>query len=230
LFFVATFYGENMKRVFFILMAIASTCPAFADLIVRPAGGRIWQTNLKPDDSILWPWSDGADRARMTVTNLRTQVSSSHDISRANKETYGSYKLSCDDGDVEELYFLALEQYAGDKRLSRYEARVAVIPGVQGGGITVRSRRPSAQRAMTGGNVFAYDAQWAASYGVTELSLQWNNLKGLSGIIDLEGLSGYDVLNADEDVSMQVKLLMDGNIRYSRTVKNGITGLTILVR
>ena len=220
-----------MKRlVLFTIMAFASVFSVSAGLTVRPAGGRIWQTHLTPSEEILWPWSDGADSARLAITNLRTSAGSRVDFERSDAENYGSYKIAAGDGTAEELYFLALEQYAGEKLLSRFEARVAVIPGVEGGGITVRSRRPSAQRAMTGGNVFAYDAQWAASYGVTELSLQWNNLKGLSGIIDLEGLSGYDVLNADEDVSMQVKLLMDGNIRYSRIVKNGITGLTILVR
>ena len=220
-----------MKRlVLFTIMAFASVFSVSAGLTVRPAGGRIWQTHLTPSEEILWPWSDGADSARLAITNLRTSAGSRVDFERSDAENYGSYKIVAGDGTAEELYFLALEQYAGEKLLSRFEARVAVIPGVEGGGITVRSKRPSAQRSSTTREVFAYDADWGSTYGATGLSLAWENQNGLSGEFDLEGTSGYDILDLDEGVLTRLTLFIDGVARYSRAVRNGSIGLTILVR
>lgn len=210
-------------------MAAASPLLLLADgIIVRAVDdGRLWQTCLEPSAPLRWPWELGAETATLTVSNLASGAVSVSTVARDGDAAYGEFAVSAAPLPEERLFAVTLEQSAGDAVVRRDEARIAYIPGVSGGGITVRAARPSVWRQSEKSAVFAYDAKWADG---DEMSVSWTARDGSSGSRPLLGTSGYDVVSLADGIWTKLSLMFDGETVASASLVPWHGGFSVIVR
>jgi len=224
-----------MKIVRLIMAcAVASPLISLADgpVIVRSASeGRIWQTVVEPSAPLAWPWAADATRAVLTLTNRCSGAVTAFDVARETDAVRGSQAVSIPavDGDV--LVDAVLVQYNGDTCVSSESARLAFIPGVQGGAMTVRSARPTKWRKCSSPAVFAYDAAWSnESAAATSATFGWSYAPDVQGMRTLAGASGYDAVDLPSLVDVHLTLGFDGTAYWTGDVRAGTPGFLLFIR
>ncbi len=178
-----------------------------APVILPTDDGRIWQTVFDPSAPLEWRWVDGAESATVTVTNaLFGTVDAPIVVARTVNAKYGSVAMpnparSADTG--EGLVDVVLVQLdSGDNVLSSECARLAFLPGADGGAFTVNARQ-----SMESPRVVPYDAAWTNA-AVSTVACTFAPDDGAAQGIPLTGLSGYfPFAPADGTLS----LLFDGD-------------------
>lgn len=191
--------------------------------------GRLWQTCLDPSAPLVWPWVIGAESAMLTVSNLTSGTVTATMVMRDGDAEYGQFTMDIPQVPAERLFFVALEQSADDVVLQRDSARIACIPGVGGGGITVRAAKASVWRQSEKSAVFAYDERWANG-GVSEASVSWTSGDGSSGGRALSGTSGYGIHSLLGGTWTNLSLMFDGVSVASASLTPWHGGLSVVIR
>ena len=200
-------------------LGLPPTLAECATPILARADARVWQTVFKPSEPLAWRWAPEAVSARLTVTNaLNRREAASQTVARVGDGLYGTYRLpdvarSTETG--EGLVDVVLEQLDDlDAVVDRSVARLALLPGSDGGAFRVEKRKPSGWR-MRDARVAAYDAMWSdATKGATsavavlaapgEAPVE-RALDGTGGYFDVQPAQGvlslsFDGVCADEGV------------------------------
>lgn len=225
-----------MKTPVFAIVAFAAALAGAAPVesenacIVLPAGnGRVWQAVQSLEEPLTWPWYDGADTARVTLSICCSGAVSVSEVVRAEDAVRGSWTLPLEAAAEERLFDVVLEQFASEVRISVESARLAVLPGVGGGGVTVRSASKMKRSAPDA--VYAYDDAWhGPESAVSAASIAWSGADGSSCSKALEGTSGFDVIHLVNRVETQLELAFDGETEWAATVRALNPALMLIVR
>ncbi len=205
-----------------------SAAPA---ITLRPAEGHVWQTCLNPSEPVRWPWVDGSTAARLTINSLCNGKASVYTVVRADGDRHGAQALPENRRPgSERLFDLVLEYLNCETVLATETARVAVLPGVAGG--TIDLRDPAASdwaNSPYRHPMFAYDADWAEGEA-SVISLRRSVGSAEAAVRDLDGASGYDVVDAANDATTILSLLRDGVAAFTGVCKYVRCGLVVLVR
>ena len=194
---------------------VASAASSDVAIVVRPISeARVWQTVLKPSEPLEWPWVNGADAAVVTVTNHCTGGVSVSRVERGEEESYGEFGMVRPALPDEQLYSVVLEQMSGETVLSRDYARLAYVPGVEGGGVCVRSTR--AMRRSEEVAVFAWDSAWQTNE-VESASFAWAD-EGSSGEEPLPATSGWSSLRLVPIKETLLSLSFDDEVEWTASV------------
>ena len=216
---------RRKKAIALAAVFAAGIWAAFAGpVILSHEDGRVWQTVFDPSAPLEWRWADGAESATVTVTNaLFGSVGAPIVVARTANAKYGSVAMpnperSADTG--EGLVDVVLVQRgAGDAEISSECARLAFLPGVGGGQVTLDSK-PS----FGSPRVVPYDAAWTNA-AVSEVGVTLAVDGGLSRAV-LDGLGGYFPL---ELVSATLTLDFDG-VAYASVPVKRRPGVILIVR
>ena len=193
----------------------ASAASADVAIDVRPISEtRVWQTVLKPSEPLEWPWANGADAAVVTVTNHCTGGVSVSRVERRAEESYGKFYMVRPEQPDEQLYSVVLEQVSGEAVLSRDYARLAYVPGVEGGGVRVRSAK--AMRRSEEVAVFAWDSAWQTNE-VDSASFAWVGYSS-SGEEPLTATSGWSCLRLVPIEETLLSLSFDDDVEWMASV------------
>ena len=214
-----------------VFLSRAEADSAAPAITLRPAEGRIWQTCLKPSEPIRWPWIDGATAARLTVESLCDGKTRVHTVERTGADLYGTKALPPNRrAGSERLFDLTLEYLDGENVVATETARVAVLPGVDGGKIGLRDSG-SADWSMSPYKhpMFAYDADWTEDE-VETISLQQSVGGATATTRDLDGSSGYDVADASDGSTTALSLLYDGVEAFTGACRYVGQGMLLLFR
>ena len=196
-----------------------------APVILPTDDGRIWQTVFDPSAPLEWRWADGAVSATVTVTNaLFGTVDAPIVVTRTANAKYGSVAMpnparSGDTGEgLADVVLVQLD--SGDNVLSSECARLAFLPGADGGAFTV-----NAQQSMGSPRVVPYDAAWT-NVAVSAVACTFTPDGGVAQGIPLAGLGGYfPFAPADGTLS----LLFDGDA-YAEAQTRIRRGIMLIVR
>ncbi len=191
--------------------------------------GRFWQTCLDPSAPLVWPWVIGAESAMLTVSNLTSETVMVATVMRDGDAAYGQFTMDIPQLPVERLFFVALEQSADDVVLQRDAARIAYIPGVGGGAITVRAAKASVWRQSEKVAVFAYDERWANG-DISEALVSWTSGDGASGSRTLADTSGYGIHPLSGGTWTNLSLMFDGVSVASASLTPWHGGLLVVIR
>ena len=114
----------------------------------------------------------------------------------------------------EQLYSVVLEQMYGEAVLSRDYARLAYVPGVEGGGVRVRSTM--AMRRSEEVAVFARDSAWQLNE-VESASFAWV-CGGAFGEAPLPAASGWSCLRLVPAKGTMLSLSFDDEVEWSASI------------
>lgn len=190
-----------------------------------PEEGRLWQTVFDPTEPIGWRWEARAVSARIAFSNCLTRTVSATDVNRNGLEITGSAALPAVEVG-ETLFDVTIEQSDANGVVSTDSARVAVLPGTNGGGIEVRSTAK-----MTRGPrdfVFAYDPMWspeAREEGYAKLCYQADR----DGEMPLDARGGYDVFSYATGDSAELTLML-GQAQWRAGLYPYLGGFMFFVR
>ena len=207
-----------MKKVFVVSVFFASIFAAVASasaMTVRSkTDQRIWQTRLNAAEPLRWPWIAGADSATVLFSSLCDGRARTVTVEKQPGDTWGTCGWPSVPCGEERLYDLTLFYRSGEDVIETHTARVALLPGVNGGsGATVRDSSSSEWGSVNVKNpMFAYDAAWVDG-DVSAASIVRQTEGGAPVETGLSGTSGYDVVSAISGPSLS--LLFDGVSVYS---------------
>ena len=227
--------SEKGIRAVLTVAALASLLRADAGssataFTLRVPHGRVWQTCLKPSEPLKWPWIEGSTAARLTVASLCEGKTAVHDIVREGNALYGAQALPELPGGSERLYDLTLAYMAEASVIRTETARVAVVPGVDGGASTLRRLRGVHwTKVDTAHPAFAYDADWAEGEAST-VSLRQSVGGAAATTCELDGTSGYAVADAMGDSTTALTLLYDGVEAFTGACLRTGQGFLIILR
>ena len=222
-----------MKKVFVASVFFASIFVAVASasaITVRSmADQRIWQTRLNAADPLRWPWIAGADSATVSFSSLCDGRVQSVTVEKQLGDICGTCGWPSVASGEERLYDLTLSYRSGEDVIETHTARVALLPGVNGGsGATVRdSSSPEWGAVKVKNPMFAYDAAWVDG-DVSAASIVRQAEGGSPVETGLSGTSGYDVVSAISSPSLS--LLFDGVTIYSGLCNYMPYGMIMFVR
>ena len=219
-----------MKNLVLILiLAVVATASSAAEVVmVRPESeGRIWQTVLDPSKPIEWPWVLGSDSARLTITSHWDEAVSTVVVEKEDGDLYGTYQMPGAPEGEERLYSVGLEYLSEDRVIGREYARLAYIPGVQGGGVTVltpESRKWKKTKAQS--VLLAYDRAWHSN-SVDAVSATLSISPDTE--IVLSGTSGYEPFRPSTEGNA-LTLSFDGAPFWTANLWLANLGTLLLVR
>jgi len=217
---------RRKKAMVLAAVFAAGVWAAFAGpVILSHEDGRVWQTVFDPSAPLEWRWSDDAASATVVVTNvLFGTVGAPVVVARAANAKYGSVAMpnparSGDTGEgLADVVLVQLD--SGDNVLSSECARLAFLPGADGGAFTV-----NAQQSMGSPRVVPYDAAWT-NVAVSAVACTFTPDGGVAQGIPLAGLGGYfPFAPADGTLS----LLFDGDA-YAEAQTRIRRGIMLIVR
>ena len=197
-------------------------------VMVRPAAeGRIWQTVLDPSKPIEWPWVLGSDSARLTITSHWDEAVSTVVVEKEDGDLYGAYSMPGAPEGEERLYSVGLEYLSGDKVIGREYARLAYIPGVQGGGVTVLDPESKKWKKTKAQSVLlAYDRAWHSN-SVDAVSATLSISPDTE--IVLNGTSGYVPFRPTAEGNT-LTLSFDGEPFWTANLWSANLGMLLLIR
>ena len=216
---------RRKKAIVLAAVFAAGVWAAFAGpVILSSEDGRVWQTVFNPSAPLEWRWNADAASATVVVTNvLFGTVDAPIVVTREANDKYGSVAMpnparSEDTG--EGLVDVVLVQRdAGDAEISCECARLAFLPGVGGGQVTLDSK-PS----FGSPRVVPYDAAWTNA-DVSEVGVTLAAGRASSRTV-LDGLGGYFPL---EPLDATLTLDFDG-VDYASVPVKRRPGVIIIVR
>ena len=213
-----------------VFLSRAEADSAAPAITLRPAAGRVWQTCLKPSEPLKWPWIEGSTAARLTVASLCEGKTAVHDIVREGNALYAAQALPEQPGGSERLSDLTLAYMAEASVIRTETARVAVVPGVDGGASTLRRLRGVHwTKVDTAHPAFAYDAHWAEDEAST-VSLRPSVGGAAATTCELDGTSGYAVADAMGDSTTALTLLYDGVEAFTGACLRTGQGFLLILR
>lgn len=187
-------------KTFLAICVLAVSAAAVADpMILSPENGLVWQTVFKPSDPIEWRWEDGAVSASVTVKDLISGETREAVPVARGAGNYGSFAVTgltvpADGG--ESLADITLVQFGeGDAELSTQTARLAYLPGANGGAFTVAKFNPARAR-IAEPRAAAYDAAWSKDATGAATSVFTPN-GGTPEVTELDGSGGYYPVKAE---------------------------------
>ena len=178
-----------------VICVLAATVSAVAETkILSPEDGRVWQTVFHPSDPLEWRWEDGAVSATVTVTDLVAgQTREPVQVARG-VGNYGSFVLTGLKAPAEGGESLAdvtlVQNDEGGAVLSTQTARLAYLPGANGGAITVAKFNPS-RATIKESRAIADDAAWTADAAGDAKSVFTPEGEAEPVATELAGRSGY---------------------------------------
>ena len=157
---------KNPLSLFLSSLSVAavSLCAFSQDGIVvqDPSLSVRWQTAVDPSSPLTWCWDD-ADSARMTCSRPGGGVEVL-DIKRGKDndgvdDALGECVVPVPQEFVsgsEYLYDVTLELFSGEKAVRSESARIAFLPGIAAGGMTLREPDSVGWRKIKDARLFAY--------------------------------------------------------------------------
>lgn len=214
-----------------VFLSRAEADSAAPAITLRPAEGRVWQTCLKPSEPIRWPWIDGATSARLTVASLCDGKTRVYTVERTGTDLHGAQALPPNRrAGSERLFDLTLEYLDGENVMATETARIAVLPGVDGGKIGLRDPESADwPESLYKHPMFAYDADWTEG-DVAAVSLQQSVGGAAATTRDLDGTSGYDVVDTADGSTTALSLLYDGVEAFTGACRYVGQGMLLLFR
>lgn len=226
-------FGMRRQMLLVFGMVVVGELVSVADPItVFPESeGRIWQTVVDSSAPIEWPWEGGADAARLVIASHWDGAVTTATVARATGARRGAYDgvaagtLGAPAGE-ERLYSLVLEQLAGETVVAAETARLAYVPGVAGGTITVRNARSANwSRTKSPSVLLAYDRAWT-----NETASAASAALDVSGAaLDLAGTSGYEPF-APRQEGDALTLSFDGADAWHADLRLLALGMMLLFR
>lgn len=215
-------------KTFLAICVLAVSTAAVADpMILSPENGRVWQTVFKPSEPIEWRWEDGAVSASVTVKDLISgEMRAAVPVARG-AGNYGSFAVAgltvpADGG--ESLADITLVQFGeGDAELSTQTARLAYLPGANGGAFTVAKFNP-ARVTVKEMRAVAYDAAWGTAAAGAATST-FTPQAGDPVVTELPGRGGYYPVAAEVG---KLELAFGGVTLFETWLRNG--GLMLIFR
>ena len=183
-----------MKSIYCTIMALV-TGVAAATTVLPCGNARVWQTVFAPSDPLVWRWAEDSVSADVTVTNLLTgAVSNIGPVARLDASAYGSCAMpnpARSDETGEGLVDVSIRQYDSSQAVvySRV-ARLAFLPGVNGGSFTVERNSAKFGKYLSP-RVVPYDAAWADAPSATAAAAVFAPDGGVGVMSPLETVSGF---------------------------------------
>lgn len=199
-------YAKNQRLrlwvvVSAIVMSFLSGYRCYATVVLAPADGRVWQTVFHPSQPLSWRWTDDAVRAEVTFSNLVSSVRmDTVFVTRSAGTPYGECPMpqpSCAPETGEGLVDAVLTQYdSSDEVVYEKTARLAFLPGADGGGFTVEKGSRKRFAVVKAARVIPYDNAWTNAAAATGAGVLFTPDSGVVAESALIGTGGYFVHSA----------------------------------